>query len=174
MRNGECSLKESGSHPHSGAKVQTPFMVPPLLLNRTRLQQDFHNISFAGISCQRKGGTAPFVQGFQVGTPFKDRCRQFTEGHFLIITPRHTPDYFTLTSTERRDSEVLARILRNKIASKDEAVTGFNIGANCGKSAGQTIWHAHVHLIPRRDGGALRRHKWLSPCCREKPLSVDN
>jgi diadenosine tetraphosphate (Ap4A) HIT family hydrolase len=75
-----------------------------------------------------------------------------TEGHLLIITLRHTPDYFTMTSTERRDSEDLARILRTKISSKDKAVTGFNIGANCGESAGQTIWYAHIHLIPRRDG----------------------
>jgi len=57
-----------------------------------------------------------------------------------------------MTANERRDSEDLARIFRNKISSKDEAVMGFNIGANCGESAGQTIWHAHIHLIPRRDG----------------------
>jgi diadenosine tetraphosphate (Ap4A) HIT family hydrolase len=31
-------------------------------------------------------------------------------------------------------------------------VTGFNIGMNIGRSAGQTVFHAHVHLIPRRDG----------------------
>jgi len=75
-----------------------------------------------------------------------------TEGHLLIITLRHTPDYFTMTSTERRDAEDLARILRNEIASEDKSVTGFNVGANCGESAGQTVWHAHIHLIPRRDG----------------------
>ena len=31
-------------------------------------------------------------------------------------------------------------------------MTGFNVGINAGKSAGQTIFHVHVHLIPRRDG----------------------
>ena len=30
--------------------------------------------------------------------------------------------------------------------------TGFNVGINEGTSAGQTIFHAHIHLIPRRDG----------------------
>ena len=30
--------------------------------------------------------------------------------------------------------------------------TGFNIGMNCEESAGQTVFHAHIHLIPRRDG----------------------
>ena len=31
-------------------------------------------------------------------------------------------------------------------------ISGFNIGMNCGESAGQTIFHCHIHLIPRRDG----------------------
>jgi hypothetical protein len=30
--------------------------------------------------------------------------------------------------------------------------SGFNIGMNVGASAGQTVFHAHIHLIPRRDG----------------------
>ena len=34
---------------------------------------------------------------------------------------------------------------------KDPSVTGFNIGMNCGEDSGQTVGHAHVHLIPRRD-----------------------
>lgn len=36
--------------------------------------------------------------------------------------------------------------------AKDPTITGFNIGINCGESVGQTIFHAHIHLIPRRDG----------------------
>jgi diadenosine tetraphosphate (Ap4A) HIT family hydrolase len=75
-----------------------------------------------------------------------------TEGHLLILPRRHTPDYFSMTEQERMDAEDLLRILRNKIAGKDKSVTGFNVGANCGESAGQTVWHAHIHLIPRRDG----------------------
>jgi ATP adenylyltransferase len=35
---------------------------------------------------------------------------------------------------------------------KDVSVIGFNIGMNSGDAAGQTIGHAHVHLIPRRQG----------------------
>ena len=75
-----------------------------------------------------------------------------SEGHLLVLPKRHTLDYFSMTSRERKDADDLMRILRNKIASKDKSVTGFNVGANCGESAGQTIWHAHIHLIPRRDG----------------------
>jgi diadenosine tetraphosphate (Ap4A) HIT family hydrolase len=41
---------------------------------------------------------------------------------------------------------------RTAILTEDPQVTGFNIGINAGKSAGQTIFHVHVHLIPRREG----------------------
>ncbi len=34
----------------------------------------------------------------------------------------------------------------------DVTVEGFNIWMNCGATAGQTIFHCHVHLIPRRKG----------------------
>ena len=38
------------------------------------------------------------------------------------------------------------------INSFDNTVNGFNIGVNNGESAGQTIFHCHIHLIPRRTG----------------------
>ncbi len=73
-------------------------------------------------------------------------------GHHLVLPKRHTPDYFTMTSQERRDAEDLLRVLRNKVLAEDSAVRGFNVGANCGEIAGQTVMHAHIHLIPRRSG----------------------
>jgi len=75
-----------------------------------------------------------------------------TPGHLLILTKRHTPDFFTMTSKERRDAEDLLRILQKRISDNDQQVTGFNVGINNGVSAGQTIMHVHIHLIPRRDG----------------------
>ena len=74
-----------------------------------------------------------------------------SEGHHLIIPKRHAPDWFSMTERERRDAEALLLILKSRI-SADRTVTGFNIGMNCGESAGQTVFHAHIHLIPRRDG----------------------
>lgn len=29
---------------------------------------------------------------------------------------------------------------------------GFNVGVNCGEAAGQSVWHAHIHVIPRYTG----------------------
>ncbi len=75
-----------------------------------------------------------------------------TPGHLLIIPYRHTADYFSLTEQERKYAEELLLILQNRIQEDDDTVTGFNVGVNCGESAGQTVMHAHIHLIPRRDG----------------------
>jgi diadenosine tetraphosphate (Ap4A) HIT family hydrolase len=74
--------------------------------------------------------------------------------HTLIIPKRHTTSFFDLFEPERRAINQLLDELRSKIAEKDVAVTGFNIGMNIGETAGQTIAHAHVHLIPRRKGDA--------------------
>ena len=46
----------------------------------------------------------------------------------------------------------MLRIMRNRISLTDSSVSGFNVGVNCGESAGQTVFHAHIHLIPRRVG----------------------
>jgi diadenosine tetraphosphate (Ap4A) HIT family hydrolase len=35
-------------------------------------------------------------------------------------------------------------------AKKDKSIEGYNVGMNCGEVAGQTIFHCHIHLIPRR------------------------
>lgn len=75
-----------------------------------------------------------------------------TDGHLLIVPLRHTPDWLGMTEREIRDSETLIRTLAAKIRTRDATVTGFNIGTNIGASAGQSVFHAHVHLIPRRDG----------------------
>lgn len=78
-------------------------------------------------------------------------ARPVTEGHMLVITRRHTPDFFTMTDEEKGDAARLLTTLRERALREDPTVTGFNIGANCGVSAGQRVPHAHIHFIPRRD-----------------------
>ncbi len=75
-----------------------------------------------------------------------------TEGHCLIIPKRHVATYFDLSRPELNACDDLLRQLKSGIQSADGSVTGFNIGMNAGASAGQTIFHCHIHLIPRRDG----------------------
>jgi len=87
------------------------------------------------------GAVAAFQDGFPV-----------TPGHLLVVPKRHVADGLALSQQEIRDSEVLIRRLVEQIRKDDPGVTGFNIGINIGRSAGQTVMHAHIHLIPRRDG----------------------
>jgi len=75
-----------------------------------------------------------------------------TPVHTLIIPKRHVADYFGLYQPEINALNQLLAQIKAEIVAGDNSVTGFNIGANAGSSAGQTIFHCHIHLIPRRDG----------------------
>jgi ATP adenylyltransferase len=74
-----------------------------------------------------------------------------TKGHTLIVPKEHRKDFFELSEKERVDSFLLIEELKDEFLNSDSAITGFNIGMNCGESAGQTVFHCHIHLIPRRD-----------------------
>ena len=75
-----------------------------------------------------------------------------TQYHTLIIPKRHTLDFFGLTQAELNAINALIHSQKKVIEGLDKTVEGFNIGANCGEIAGQSVWHCHIHLIPRRRG----------------------
>lgn len=75
-----------------------------------------------------------------------------TEHHTLIIPKRHVSDYFDLFQPERNAMQALMEQQRALILKSDPSVTAFNVGINAGADAGQTIFHCHMHLIPRRKG----------------------
>ena len=72
--------------------------------------------------------------------------------HCLIIPKRHISVYFDLSNEELIACNDLIKVVKNEIINGDKTVKGFNIGANIGKSSGQSILHCHLHLIPRREG----------------------
>lgn len=72
--------------------------------------------------------------------------------HTLIIPRRHVLDYFSINKEELIACDELLKQIKSEINVLDPAVDGFNIGMNAGASAGQTIFHCHIHLIPRRSG----------------------
>jgi len=72
--------------------------------------------------------------------------------HTLIIPKRHAVDYFELTKEELIECDELLKKIKQDIQTEDASVDGFNIGMNAGLSAGQTVFHCHIHLIPRRTG----------------------
>ena len=75
-----------------------------------------------------------------------------TAGHTLFIPKRHTLDYFGLVPAEVSAINDLLAKQKKSLQEADPTIDGFNIGMNCGETAGQTIFHCHVHLIPRRKG----------------------
>ena len=72
--------------------------------------------------------------------------------HTLVIPLRHAVDYFDLSAEELLGCDAMLREMRASIQEEDPSVVGFNIGMNAGEAAGQTIFHCHIHLIPRRPG----------------------
>lgn len=75
-----------------------------------------------------------------------------TDQHTLIIPKRHVSSYFDLGRPELNACNELLLLEQEGIKKADSSVKGFNIGMNIGAVAGQTIFHVHIHLIPRRAG----------------------
>jgi len=72
-------------------------------------------------------------------------------GHALVIPKRHVADYFELTAEEQ--NELWQLVNRCKMILQDRFhPDGFNIGINVGEMAGQSIFHVHIHLMPRYKG----------------------
>lgn len=75
-----------------------------------------------------------------------------SEGHALILPKKHFADVTEL------DEETAAKVLPlaakiGKAMKKALGCTGFNVVQNNGISAGQTVFHFHVHVIPRYEDG---------------------
>jgi diadenosine tetraphosphate (Ap4A) HIT family hydrolase len=72
-------------------------------------------------------------------------------GHTLIIPKRHCADYFELSVKEQSDCWLMVNEAKALLTAQYHP-DGYNVGINIGASAGQTIFHVHIHLIPRYTG----------------------
>ncbi|TDT46069.1 HIT family protein [Fonticella tunisiensis] len=86
------------------------------------------------------------------------------EGHVLVIPKRHFDSFFDAAQEEI--SAIYDLLHKCKVIIDNEyKPTGYNVGVNIGYDGGQTIFHLHVHLIPRYKGdvenpkGGVRRLK---------------
>jgi diadenosine tetraphosphate (Ap4A) HIT family hydrolase len=72
-------------------------------------------------------------------------------GHLLIISTNIKKDYFELNRFEK---EILPHYIciAKKLIEKEYTPDGYNIGMNCGETAGQSVPHFHCHVIPRYKG----------------------
>lgn len=88
-----------------------------------------------------------------------------TEGHTLIIPKRHIANLFDLSEHEQTAIWKLVAQVRARLLAELQP-DGFNIGINDGPAAGQTVMHAHVHVIPRRRGDVADPRggvRWIMP-----------
>jgi diadenosine tetraphosphate (Ap4A) HIT family hydrolase len=88
-----------------------------------------------------------------------------TPGHTLVIPKRHIGSWFEITQAEQQ--ALLDLLAKAKAVLETEFMPdGYNIGINDGPTAGQTVPHLHMHLIPRYKGdledprGGVR---WIIP-----------
>ncbi|MBN2054993.1 HIT family protein [bacterium] len=72
-------------------------------------------------------------------------------GHMLVIPRRHVPDYFSATGEEIIAMHGLIVRCR-EVLEETYRPAGYNIGVNVGRAGGQSIFHLHVHVIPRYRG----------------------
>ena len=75
-----------------------------------------------------------------------------TKNHTLIILNEHDKTYFDLDDKDIIQLNNIIKFQKKSLMDEDNSITGFNIGINQGESAGQTVMHLHIHLIPRRKG----------------------
>lgn len=73
------------------------------------------------------------------------------QGHMLVIPNKKTNSIFNLSLKQYRETFELVRMCRKYLKNKFK-VSSFTIGINDGKSAGQTVKQAHIHIIPRYRG----------------------
>jgi diadenosine tetraphosphate (Ap4A) HIT family hydrolase len=96
----------------------------------------------------------PFLDAFPLGP-----------GHCLVVTRRHESDFLALAAQEQTAAWALVASVRRLIEA-NRTPGGYNIGINIGEAAGQTVAHAHIHVIPRYQGdvpdprGGIR---WIIP-----------
>ena len=72
-------------------------------------------------------------------------------GHTLVIPRRHVASFFELTPEEVAACMDLIKE-EKRVIDEELKPDGYNIGVNVGPAAGQSIFHVHIHLIPRYQG----------------------
>ena len=88
-------------------------------------------------------------------------------GHLLIISNKDKEDYFELSEEEQKELTHLIYVSK-KIIKQKHTPDGYNIGMNCGESAGQTIFHFHCHVIPRYLGDMENPRGGVRHCVKGK------
>ena len=108
------------------------------------------------IFCSIVAGEAPaeVVQEDELTIAFLD-LSPWTRGHSLVVPRRHSSDLYDVAEEDLGAAALAARRLALQMRER-LGCDGINLLNACGPAAWQTVWHFHVHVIPRYEGDPLR------------------
>lgn len=75
-----------------------------------------------------------------------------TPGHLLVVPLSHVGDYFAVPANVKAEMWALVDSARSYLLAKYQP-DGWTVRINIGDVAGQTVDHAHIHVVPRYTGG---------------------
>jgi histidine triad (HIT) family protein len=78
-----------------------------------------------------------------------------TRGHALVVPRRHSADLMEISDEDLERTTLAARRLARRIGEVLEP-DGFNLLNSCGSAAWQTVFHFHIHVIPRYQDDPLK------------------
>jgi histidine triad (HIT) family protein len=78
-----------------------------------------------------------------------------TRGHALVIPRRHSADLLEISDDDLQRTFLAARRIAARM-KEPLGADGFNILNSCGTAAWQTVFHFHVHVVPRYDDDPLK------------------
>ncbi|BAV42789.1 HIT family protein [Mycobacterium ulcerans] len=113
------------------------------------------------VFCAIAAGEAPAIRIYE-----DDNClaildiRPFTRGHTLVLPKKHTVDLTDIPPETLAQMATIGQRIA-KAARATELADATNIGINDGSAAFQTVFHIHLHVLPRRDGDKLSVAKGL-------------
>jgi histidine triad (HIT) family protein len=80
--------------------------------------------------------------------------RPFTRGHTLVLPKQHTVDLTDTPPATLADMLAIGQLIA-RAARATELADATNVGINDGPAAFQTVFHVHLHVLPRRNGDKL-------------------
>jgi len=107
----------------------------------------------ACVFCEIVAGTAPAIRVYEDDEVLGILdIRPFTRGHTLVIPKRHSVDLTDTPAPTLAAMMSVGKRIAGATRISGLAATGNNVAINDGKSAMQSVFHIHLHVIPRRDG----------------------
>jgi len=119
---------------------------------------DKQDCQFCSLSKDRIRQASEFAFAFLDGFPVN-------HGHTLVVPKHHVASVFDLPEKEQAAVWNLVAHVRAMLLAELKP-DGFNVGLSDGTAAGQTVMHAHVHIIPRHKGDVANASggiRWIVP-----------